>query len=62
MSMRKKLSKKDRDEQRLCFAIKACHMMGYDVEKTAYLLETEKAIVEVMYMLIEKNLVDFNSK
>ena len=60
--MSKILSKEQIEEQRLCFAVKACHLMGFDVEKTADLLETETEIVEVVYALIEKNKIDFNSK
>lgn len=49
-------------EQRLCFAIKACHMMGYDAEKAADLLETDLLQVRAVYGLIEKGYIDFNSK
>ena len=60
--MRKKLTKTQVEEQRLCYAIKACHMMGYDAEKAADLLETEIEIVTVVYAMIENGAIDFNSK
>lgn len=60
--MSKKLTKTQIEEQRLCYAVKACHMMGFDVEKTAGLLETETEIVSVIYAMIERDMIDFNSK
>ena len=60
--MRKKLTKPQVEEQRLCYAIKACHMMGFDAEKAADLLETEIEIVTVVYAMIENGAIDFNSK
>lgn len=60
--MSKKLSKEQIEEQRLCFAIKACHLMGFDVEKTADLLEVDVNQVKKLYVLIEKDMIDFNSK
>lgn len=60
--MRKKLTKTQVAEQRLCYAVKACHMMGFDVEKTADLLETELEIVAAIYGMIERDMIDFNSK
>lgn len=60
--MRKKLTKTQVEEQRLCFAVKACHMMGFTAEKAADLLETEIEIVNAIYSMIEKNMIDFNSK
>ena len=60
--MRKKLTKTQVEERRLCYAIKACYMMGFDAEKAADLLETEIEIVTVVYAMIEKGAIDFNSK
>lgn len=60
--MSKILTKEQVEEQRLCFAIKACHMMGYDAEKAADLLETDLLQVRAIYGLIEKGYIDFNSK
>lgn len=60
--MSKKLTKTQTEEQRLCFAVKACHMMGFAAEKTADLLETELETVNAIYSMIEKDLIDFNSK
>ena len=60
--MRKKLTKTQVEEQRLCYAVKACHMMGFDAEKAADLLETEIEIVTTIYAMIEKDMIDFNSK
>ena len=60
--MSKKLTKTQVEEQRLCYAIKACHMMGFDAEKAADLLETEIEIITVVYAMIEKGAIDFNSK
>ena len=60
--MSKKLTKTQVEEQRLCYAVKACHMMGFDVEKTADLLETETEIVSVIYAMIERDMIDFSSK
>lgn len=62
MHMSKKLTKTQIEEQRLCYAVKACHMMGFDVEKTADLLETETEIVSVIYAMIKRDMIDFNSK
>lgn len=62
MYMSKKLTKTQIEEQRLCYAVKACYMMGFDVEKTADLLETETEIVSVIYAMIERDMIDFNSK
>lgn len=61
-SMSKILSKEQVEEQRLCYAVKACHLMGFDVEKTADLLETDVAQVKTLYTFIEKDMIDFNSK
>ena len=60
--MSKKLTKTQVEEQRLCYAVKACHMMGFDAEKAADLLETEIEIVDAVYAMIEKGAIDFNSK
>ena len=60
--MSKILSKEQVEEQRLCYAVKACHLMGFDVEKTADLLETDVAQVKMLYNFIEKDMIDFNSK
>ena len=60
--MRKKLTKTQVEEQRLCYAVKACHMMGFDAKKAADLLETEIEIVTTIYAMIEKDMIDFNSK
>lgn len=60
--MNKILSKEQVEEQRLCYAVKACHLMGFDVEKTADLLEVDVAQVKMLYNFIEKDMIDFNSK
>ena len=60
--MSKILSKEQVKEQRLCYAVKACHLMGFDVEKTADLLEVDVAQVKTLYTFIEKDMIDFNSK
>ena len=60
--MNKTLSKEQVDDQRFAFAIKACHMMGYDAEKAADLLEADVMQIRAVYDLIEKGYVDFNSK
>ena len=60
--MNKILSKEQVDDQRFAFAIKACHMMGYDAEKAADLLEADVMQIRAVYDLIEKGYVDFNSK
>ena len=60
--MNKTLSKEQVDDQRFAFAIKACHMMGYDAEKTADLLEADVLQIRAVYDLIEKGYVDFDSK
>ena len=60
--MSKKLTKTQVEEQRLCYAIKACHMMGFEAEKAADLLETEIETVNAIYSMIEENMIDFNSK
>lgn len=62
MYMSKKLTKTQIEEQRLCYAVKACHMMGFDVEKTADLLEVETGTVSAIYAMIERDMIDFNSK
>ena len=60
--MDKTLSKEQVDDQRFAFAIKACHMMGYDAEKAADLLEADVLQIRAVYDLIEKGYVDFDSK
>ena len=60
--MNKALSKEQIDDQRFAFAIKACHMMGYDAEKAADLLEADVLQIRAVYDLIEKGYVDFDSK
>lgn len=60
--MNKTLSKEQVDDQRFAFAVKACHMMGYDAEKAADLLEADVLQIRAIYTLIENNLIDFNSK
>ena len=60
--MTKILSKEQVDSQRFAFAIKACHMMGYDAEKAADLLEADVLQIRAIYTLIENNLIDFDSK
>ena len=60
--MNKTLSKEQVDDQRFAFAIKACHMMGYDAEKAADLLEADVLQIRAIYAMIENNLIDFDSK
>ena len=60
--MNKALSKEQVDDQRFAFAIKACHMMGYDAEKAADLLKADVLQIRAVYDLIEKGYVDFDSK
>ena len=60
--MSKILSKEQVEDQRLCYAIKACHLMGFNVEKTADLLEVDVLQVKMIYNFIEKDMIDFNSK
>ena len=60
--MNKTLSKEQVDDQRFAFAIKACHMMGYDAEKAADLLEADVLQIRVIYSMIENGYVDFDSK
>ena len=60
--MNKTLSKEQIDDQRFAFAIKACHMMGYDAEKAADLLEADVLQIRAIYVMIENNFIDFDSK
>ena len=60
--MNKTLSKEQVDDQRFAFAIKACHMMGYDAEKAADLLEADVLQIRVIYAMIENGYIDFDSK
>ena len=60
--MNKTLSKEQVDDQRFAFAIKACHMMGYDAEKAADLLEADVLQIRAIYVMIENNFIDFDSK
>ena len=60
--MNKTLSKEQIDDQRFAFAIKACHMMGYDAEKAADLLEADVMQIRAIYDMIENGYVDFDSK
>lgn len=55
------IDKEKIDDQRLCFAIKACHMMGKDVEETSYLLCADKNVVRMIFGFIEKDMIDFDS-
>ena len=60
--MNKTLSKEQIDDQRFAFAIKACHMMGYDAEKAADLLEADVLQIRAIYVMIENNFIDVDSK
>ena len=60
--MNKTLSKEQVDDQRFAFAVKACHMMGYDAEKAADLLEADVLQIKAIYDMIENGYVDFDSK
>ena len=60
--MNKTLSKEQINDQRFAFAIKACHMMGYDAEKAADLLEADVLQIRAIYVMIENNFIDFDSK
>ena len=60
--MNKTLSKEQVDDQRFAFAIKACHMMGYDAEKAADLLEADVLQIRAIYVMIENGYIDFDSK
>ena len=60
--MNKTLSKEQVDDQRFAFAIKACHMMGYDAEKAADLLEADVMQIRAIYTMIDNDLIDFDSK
>ena len=60
--MDKILSKEQVDDQRFAFAVKACHMMGYDAEKAADLLEADVLQIRAIYVMIENNFIDFDSK
>lgn len=60
--MSKILTKEQVDDQRFAFAVKACHMMGYDAEKAADLLEADVLQIRAIYVMIENGYVDFNSK
>ena len=60
--MNKTLSKEQVNDQRFAFAIKACHMMGYDAEKAADLLEADVLQIRAIYVMIENNFIDFGSK
>lgn len=48
-------------EQRDCFAVKACHMMGKTVEETSKLLNMSETEVKVVYRFIEKDMIDFDN-
>ena len=60
--MNKTLSKEQIDDQRFAFAVKACHMMGYDAEKAADLLEADVLQIRAIYVMIENDFIDFGSK
>ena len=60
--MNKTLSKEQVDDQRFAFAVKACHMMGYDAEKAADLLEADVIQIRAIYAMIENGYVDVDSK
>lgn len=49
------------DMQRECFAVKACHMMGFSVEKCAEVLHMEVGQVNLLYKMIEKDKIDFEA-
>ena len=53
--MSKILSKQQVEEQRLCYAVKACHLMGFSAEKAADLLEADIVQIKAIYGFIEKN-------
>ena len=58
----KKVNKNSSSRAEIVLCSKACHMMGFDAEKAADLLETEIEIVTTIYAMIEKDMIDFNSK
>ena len=60
--MSKILSKEQIEDQRLCYAVKACHLMGFSVEQTADLLVADITQVQMLYTFIEQDMIDFNSK
>ena len=48
--------------QRLAFAIKACHMMGKTIQETAKLLVMPEPEVDIVYAMIDEDLIDFNEE
>jgi hypothetical protein len=48
-------------DQRTMFAIKACHMMGYSIEKTARLIDMDEYQIRFLYGLIDDDCIDFNA-
>lgn len=47
--------------QKEAFAVKACHMMGKSVEEASRLLAMDSNQVEIMYSLIDADMIDFNA-
>jgi len=47
--------------QKECFAVKACHMMGFSIEKCCEVLHMEYHQVKMLYSMIEKDKIDFES-
>jgi hypothetical protein len=47
--------------QRDAFAIKACHMMGKTAAEASKVLAMEPEFVDIMYALIEDDLIDFDA-
>ena len=47
--------------QRDAFAVKACHMMGKTIDEASRLLAMDHEQVDLMYTLIEADMVDFDA-
>lgn len=49
------------DMQRFAYAVKACRMLGYAVEKTAKALTADVDWVQAMYDFDDEDLIDWES-
>lgn len=47
--------------QRDAFAVKACHMMGKSIEEAGKLLAMDYTQVELMYAMIDADMIDFDA-
>lgn len=59
--MDKNINEEKTNQQRSCYAVKACYMMGFSREKCARALNMDVSDVGMIYWMISENMIDFES-